>query len=341
MGERLDERAAAGGRPRPGLALPRSRRRCRRCRRFHGLVLSECKLVDASRVVAHQLAQHDGLEVVSMDLVDGALEAQHREVRAEDDLVLSEAVDEFDEGIGPVFGTVRVAADEDVRMLPRHRDHFLGPRNADVDADQAQFRKVAGHAVERDRTAYAARPVLGRIDHRLADLQLVRDVEFDALGIERIVLRVIGREIEPVWVAVRTDEAVVLHGPLQRSHAGHAFKRIDAGQTMEPVGMPLDRTRNEAVGQMITAGQPHASRLRCDQECLLDAGLIHQVDHRFERKAAHDALVGFHLADEEIGAPSRPVRQGLRRPDVHDRVDGLDNLAHACPPSDTCMPAKP
>ena len=83
------------------------------------------------------------------------------------------------------------------------------PGNSDVNADQPQLGEVAGDSIKRDRPADAARAMLGRIDHRLADLQLIGDVELHAFGVEWIILGVIRREVEPVRIAMGADESVI------------------------------------------------------------------------------------------------------------------------------------
>ncbi len=172
-----------------------------------------------------------------------------------------------------------IAADVDVRVLPRHGDHLVGPGDADMDADQLELREVAGHRVERYRPADAAQPLLGRVDERLADLHLHRDVELDALRIEGIPARVVRGELEPVRVHMGADEAVIAHRALERAHAGHPLGRIQAGQTRETPGMASHHFVHALVGQVPAAGQSEASGLRGDEEGALDARLVHQRQH--------------------------------------------------------------
>jgi hypothetical protein len=68
-----------------------------------------------------------------------------------------------------------------------------------------------------------------------------------------------------------------------------------------------------------------------DQKSALDAGPIHSLDQLFERQPVHQRGVDIHLTDEEPGSPTRSMRQGLRRPDVDDGVDGPHPLAHRRP----------
>ena len=63
-----------------------------------------------------------------------------------------------------MFRRIGVDADEDILVLPRHRDHLIGPRDADVDAEQLQFGEVDRDLVETDRPADARQPAVALID---------------------------------------------------------------------------------------------------------------------------------------------------------------------------------
>ena len=219
---------------------------------------------------------------------------------------------------------MRVAADVDVGVFPGHRDHLVVPGYADVDADQLQFGEIAGHRIEGDRPADAAAGEVSGIDHRLADLHLDRNAEFAALGIEGIDLGVIRREFEPVRIEVRADEAEIFHRVLEFAHAFHAGVGIDAGQAVKALGILRHRTGDDLVGHVVTARQAGAPRAGGNQEGPFDVCLVELLDHLLEAHALRDhALVGIHLAGEEIRAPLGPRGECLVGPDVHDRVDGL------------------
>ena len=101
---------------------------------------SELQSVNPQHVVTEKFPPHLRLEAVIGDLLHGAAEIDHRKIGAEDHLVLAPGVDEAHEALRPIARAVRVRADEDIGMLPRHGDHLVVPRNADVDADQLQAR---------------------------------------------------------------------------------------------------------------------------------------------------------------------------------------------------------
>src|SRR6056297_1841130 len=284
--------------------------------------------VDPDHVVAQQFAFRAGPEIQLVDLVARAHEVEHGKIGAEDHLVLAEGVDVVDELLGPVLRAVGVGADVDVLVLPRHRDHLPRPRDADVDADQFQLREIAGHRVERDGLADAAAAVVLRVDHGLAHLHLDGHAEFHALGVEGVVLRVVGGQLEPVRIEVGADEAELFHRPLQLAHAVHAGVGIDADQAGEMPGILLDGAGDDLRRHVIAARQAGAAGLRRHQEGVADAGLAHALDHLRQRESAHETALGFHLADEEVRTPVRAHRQRFLGPDVHDGVDGPVFVGH-------------
>ena len=176
-----------------------------------------------------------------------------------------------------------------------------------MNADDAQFGEVAGDRIERDWLADAAAAMLLRIDHGLPDLHLYRDVEFDALGVEGVILRMIGRQFEPVRIQVCADKTEILHCIFEFAYTIHAHERVNADQSGEMFRMRLHGIGDYLGGHVITAGQAGASRFRGDQEAMIDTGRCHALDHFFERQACHQAVLGLHLADEEIIAPVGPV----------------------------------
>ena len=216
-----------------------------------------------------------GPQSQGLDFVARALEVQDGEIGAEYHLVLAVAVDVLHEGLGPVPGAVRVRADIDVGMLPGHGDHLLGPGYAHVYPDDLQLGKIAGHRVQADGPTHAAQPVRGVVDHGLPHLELHRHVQLRALGVEGIPLGVVGRELEPVGIEMRADEAVFPHALLQFAHAPHAFRGVQSGQPVEAVRMAVDRLGHRLVGHVIAGAMLPGPHLGGDQESLLDTGGIH------------------------------------------------------------------
>ena len=119
-----------------------------------------------------------------------------------------------------------VGADEDVLVLPRHRDHLVVPGNADVDADELELGKVAGDIVESRsagrRCAAAAcrsRSATGRPASGSARRARSTSHRTDSSGDRR-------RQLEPVRIDVRADEAKVA-APLAPACARRPCLRSD------------------------------------------------------------------------------------------------------------------
>ena len=190
-----------------------------------------------------------------------------------------------------------------------------------MDADQLQLGEVAGHRVERNRASDAAARRILCIDHRLPDLHLDRHVQFTALGVEGVVTSMIRRQFEPVRIEVGADKTHVPDCVLEHAHAFHTLGGVDAGQPAKAVGVFLAGAGYDLVRQVVAAGQAHLAGARRDQESPLDAGGIQPLDHLFQGQAAHQRTFRLHLADEEIALPAGAMGQGLRGPDIDDRVD--------------------
>ena len=190
-----------------------------------------------------------------------------------------------------------------------------------MDANQLQFWEVAGDAVEQDGATDAAHGCFFRVHHRLADLHLNGYAEFDALGVERVVLCMIGRQIEPVRIDVRTDEAHVFHGILERAYTVHALIRIDARHGIEATRVFLDGARDHLIGEVERTRQPLSTHFGSEQERLLDARFGHLRELLFERDALHIGF-RFHFPGEELVLPTRSERQGFFGPDSADDIDG-------------------
>ena len=114
-----------------------------------------------------------------------------------------------------------------------------------MDADELQVGEVAGDLVEADRPPHALARIGRRVDQALAHLQLHRHVEFDAFVIERIPLGMVGRQLEPVRIEMRADEAKVGDGALEFLYALAQPGRVEAGEAREAVGMLLHRLGDE------------------------------------------------------------------------------------------------
>ena len=77
---------------------------------------------------------------------------------------------------GDIFWRIGVDADVDVGVLPRHGDHFVSPRNTDVDSQELQIGKVDSDLIEQDRSSHAGQANIALIDQVLADLHHDRHV---------------------------------------------------------------------------------------------------------------------------------------------------------------------
>ena len=164
----------------------------------------------------------------------------HRVVRAEQDLLAPVGAQVADELGRIAAGRVGGGVDVDVRVLARQRDHLLGPRVADVAADDHELGEVERDVVEvRDRPAGlggAQRP-------GVADLQAERDAELDALGVERVVAAVVGRQAPQPRDHAQALEAELADAAPQLAHRGHRLVQVDRGERDEAVRVLLDEAR--------------------------------------------------------------------------------------------------
>ncbi len=69
---------------------------------------------------------------------------------------------------------VRAEPEFEVFILDCHGDHFVRPGNTDVNTNQFQLRKIAGHGIKRNGLADATAGKLRGIDQRLTHLHLNR-----------------------------------------------------------------------------------------------------------------------------------------------------------------------
>jgi hypothetical protein len=155
----------------------------------------------------------------------------------------------------------------------------------------------------------------------LADLHLDRDTELAAFRVKRIILAVVGFELEPVRIGVRADEAQIAHGALERPHALHAFSRIDAGKPAKPVGMGAHRLGDPLVGHVPGVAGALLADLAGDKERALDAGRVHLCDHLLVGYAGDIGLRAANLLGVEGPRPGRAGRHDLRRQRIDHDVD--------------------
>ena len=103
-------------------------------------------------------------------------------------------------------------------------------------------------------------------------LDLDRDVELETLHVEGVEGAIVGRQAEPVRIAVSTDELELLHRALELAHPGGDVKRIDPGEAEEPVR----RFAGDRAHVVVADGRD-TEVLRGDQT-ELDARVIHCRD---------------------------------------------------------------
>ena len=130
--------------------------------------------------------------------------------------------------------------DVDVRVLGRDRDHLVGPRIADVPADDHEFGKVDRHLVEvRNRP-----PVLRRHQRPgVTDLRAERHAEFAAFGVDRIKARVRRRQFPEPRQHAHGLEAEFAHAPAQFAHRVARPRDVDASRRRRADPAPGARTR--------------------------------------------------------------------------------------------------
>src|SRR5262245_18271321 len=114
---------------------------------------SALQLVQLYDVIAQHLAQGCRPQLERRNFPNRPFEVEHREIGAEDHLVGTVSIDVVHKALRPVGRTVRITSDVDILVLPGHRDHLVGPGDADVNADELELRKVTRDAIERNRTA--------------------------------------------------------------------------------------------------------------------------------------------------------------------------------------------
>ena len=131
---------------------------------------------------------------------------------------------------------------------------------------------------------------------------------------------------------MRADEAELANRMLERAHARHALRRIDAGERVEPVGVGVHHPGHGLVRQMPRALQAELADLAGDQEGALDTGLVHQRQHVRQGYPLQKIEPAADLADIERFAPFGPVGLQFGRHRVDDRIDGKNVRHRVSPP---------
>src|SRR5206468_8464729 len=257
-------------------------------------------------VVVEETLLHLGAEPERLDLGDHPLPPEERVVGGEADLVLAEGPEEVHERRREMPGDMRRGVDPDVAVLPGDRDHLLGPRPADVPADDAQLREVERHLVDVGWTARLRREEGAGV----ADLRLERHVELGRLGVERVV-GAVGRRLPPEErLDAERDEAAVADVVLELADGAHDVRRARVVLAEDAAGV---RALGPGHG-LVVAG--HERRPA--------AVAVHRLDHaRPVRPVVKD--VEHAVVPEDVLAPGvRPGgwRRDVLRPDVGDHAAG-------------------
>ena len=151
---------------------------------------------------------------------DGPLRAEHRPVGAEQHLILAARVDVVDER-SPASISARRRRSAMNTLSCLYAIAIISSVHGQPMwiADELELREVDRDAVERDRPADARQRADPARSQAVADLHHDRHVELAALRVERVVLRVVGRELEPVRIQVRADEAELADRLLELAEA--------------------------------------------------------------------------------------------------------------------------
>ena len=239
-------------------------------------------------------------------------------------------------------GRVGGGVDVDVGVLARDRDHLLGPRVADVAADDRQLGEV-----ERDLVDVGDRPAGLRRAQRagVADLRAERDAELDARGVERVEAAVGRRRLPQPGQHAQALEAVVRRrGGAARGRRPSAGARSTAAM---PAGGRVPRHRARRPRRCRSAAPRGPCQAR--DHGLRDAGRVERLEGDRERDrsvgsapAGPAAQRGEHVVREEAagsGAGSRRrsssgwgllVGQGLHRRPTRRRRAASANVVGRC-----------
>ena len=185
---------------------------------------------------------------------------------------------------GVVPGRERAGRVVEVGPLEQELGGHVGPRLGTVAHHELELREVPADLVDQHR-------LLARRRHpRSADAgaHADRDVELDALRVQRIELLVVDRHLGHAAGGERGGrlDAQRLVGLHQVAHAVHALVRVDVQRRDEPVGVPAHRTHVALAAVAGRVTEAHADHR------LLDAVAVHQVERGVDRVGRPEVHVG-------------------------------------------------
>ena len=279
----------------------------------------------ADGVVAQELRPHVVAERHVRHLGEDALEAQaHRVVARVHDLVGAARVGVLDDRLGVVLGRERARHVVQVRPLEHELHRELFPRLGAVTHHDAQLGEVVTDLVEQHHVLALRREARSR-DPGVGD---DRDVEVDALLVDRVVATVVDRHLRVAAGGERRERLeVVLRLVLaDLAHRAGDVVGVDLEAGDEATGVALLRL----LGQRTRADEPH-----------VDAPLVHLADRDGDAVVALVELVGHvleHVARGELlgglvvtAGRLAQVVVGLRRVRLREadhQVDGADVGGH-------------
>ena len=209
-------------------------------------------------------------------LLEDAVERQaHRVVARVHHLVGAARVRELDDGLRVVARRERGGGVVEVRPLQQQLHREVGPRFATVAGDELELGEVPADLVdEADVLRRERHPGSG---HSRAHAD--RDVELDALRVDRIELRVVDRDLR---IQARRErrrglDAQLLDRAWQIADRVHAAVRVDLEAPEEAVGVLLQGPQR--IGAAVL-GERHA------EHALLDAEAVHLLEQEPDRVVA-------------------------------------------------------
>jgi hypothetical protein len=125
--------------------------------------------------------------------------------------------------LGKITGPVRGGVAIEVRMAAQQSDHLIHPWPAAQAGDDPQLRKVDCYVIDVLWMTKIVGPIVG-IVHRRVNTN--RDVEFDALGVERIITAVIGQQAIVKRVHPEASHPIFLYQPFQFAYGTHPIHRV-------------------------------------------------------------------------------------------------------------------
>ena len=197
-----------------------------------------------------------------------------------------------------------------------------------MDAEQLELGEVAGHLIEADGAPDAAHPALTLVHEAVAHLHHDGDVELAALGIVGVVLGIVRRELEPVWIEVSADESVVPHPRFKVAQALHAAIGVHPCEAGEAGGVALADFVDPFVGNLERAGEAHVARPHRDHQRKLDVGAVHLFDVIVDGDAAAHFCRHPDLVLEDLVDPGLTLLHLLRRVRIDDDIDRFHRI---CP----------